>query len=104
MRLRSSIRISVFAVAGAVMSSMGWMYAQQRGGVAIDPDDRPSLGLAVLLRHGMAAWLRAWAMCPRPLAPVSRVTQAPELPPIVHTELVRVWAHMALSHEEATWR
>ena len=34
------------------------------------PDDGPSLGLAILLRHGVAAWLRAWARCPSPADPV----------------------------------
>jgi hypothetical protein len=25
------------------------------------------------------------------------------IPPLVHMELVQLWAHMALSHQEAAW-
>jgi hypothetical protein len=67
------------------------------------PDEGPSLGFTVLLRQGMAAWLRAWAMCPPPAAPLPRPAQLPAIPHLVHIELARVWAHMALSHQEAAW-
>jgi hypothetical protein len=67
------------------------------------PDDGPSLGLAILLRHGVVAWLRAWAMCPCPSAPLARPAPSLEIPALVHTELVQLWAHMALSHQEAAW-
>jgi hypothetical protein len=67
------------------------------------PDDGPSLGLAIVLRHGVAAWLCAWAMCPRPSDPVSRTALPLGIPPLVHTELAQLWAHMALSHQEAAW-
>jgi hypothetical protein len=67
------------------------------------PDEGPSLGFAVLLRHGMSAWLHAWAMCPRPAAPAPRTVQPPDIPPLVHFELAQVWAHMALAHQETTW-
>jgi hypothetical protein len=67
------------------------------------PNDAPSLGLAVLLRQGVAAWLRAWATCPRRPDPVARPVSPLEIPPLVHTELVQLWAHMALSHQEAAW-
>jgi hypothetical protein len=66
-------------------------------------DDGPSLGLAILLRQGVAAWLRAWARCPRPSDPVARSAPPLEIPPLVHTELVQLWAHMALSHQETSW-
>ena len=66
-------------------------------------DDGPRLGFTVLLRHGMTAWLRAWAMCPPPSGPVPRTAQSLEIPHIVHTELAQLWAHMALSHQEAAW-
>jgi hypothetical protein len=67
------------------------------------PDDQPSLGLAILLRQGVAAWLRAWAMCPRRVDPVARPGPPLEIPGLVHIELVQLWAHMALSHQEAAW-
>ena len=67
------------------------------------PDDGPRLGFTVLLRHGMAAWLRAWAACPpsQPLMPPA--TPPIAIPSFVHTELAHVWAHMALAHQEAAW-
>ena len=63
----------------------------------------PSLGFAVLLRHGMRTWLQTWAMSPRPAAPVPRTGPPPDIPPIVHLELAQVWAHMALAHQETVW-
>jgi len=68
-----------------------------------DPDDGPSLGLAVLLRHGVAAWLDAWARCPRPAEPAAPSTPPRGIPSFIHTELAQLWAQMALSHPEATW-
>ena len=67
------------------------------------PQDGPSLGLAILLRQGLAAWLHAWALCPRPSDPVTVSAPPLEILPLVHTELVQLWAHMALSHQEAAW-
>jgi len=67
------------------------------------PDEGPRLGFAVLLRHGMSAWLHAWARCPRPAAPTLRPVQTPDIPPHIHLELVQVWAHMALAHQEIRW-
>jgi hypothetical protein len=67
------------------------------------PDDGPSLGLAILLRQGVAAWLHAWARCPCPADPLACPVPSREIPPLVHTELVQLWAHMALSHQEAAW-
>ena len=66
------------------------------------PDDGPRLGFTVLIRHGMTAWLRAWAACP---APPRTPSAAPPMaiPTFVHTELAQVWAHMALAHQEAAW-
>lgn len=77
---------------------MRWIARGQRG-----PDDGPSLGLAILLRQGVTAWLRAWAMCPPPADPAPRLAQPRAIPPLVHTELAQLWAHMALSHQEAAW-
>jgi hypothetical protein len=65
--------------------------------------DGPSLGLAILLRQGVAAWLRAWAICSRPSDPVARTAPPLTIPSLVHTELAQLWAHMALSHQEAAW-
>ena len=67
------------------------------------PDDGPSLGFTILLCQGMSAWLRAWAMCSRPVVPALRAAPLPDLPPLVHLELAHVWAHMALAHQEAVW-
>lgn len=67
------------------------------------PDDGPSLGFTVLLRHGMAAWLRAWAACPPPSTLTPHAAPPIAIPSIVHTELAHVWAHMALAHQEAAW-
>jgi hypothetical protein len=67
------------------------------------PKDEPSLGLAIVLRHGVAAWLCAWAMCPRPSDPVARPAPPLGIPSFIHTELAQLWAHMALVHQEATW-
>jgi hypothetical protein len=53
-------------------------------------------GLALLMRQGMAAWMRAWASCvaPRP-SPVEPGKQAK--PPAVCPELVTVLAQMAMA-------
>jgi hypothetical protein len=67
------------------------------------PDDGPSLGLVILLRQGVAAWLRAWAMCPGPADPVAGPAPPLAIPPLVHTEIAQLWAHMALSHQEVAW-
>jgi hypothetical protein len=67
------------------------------------PEDGLSLGLAILLRHGVAAWLRAWEMCPRPAEPAMVLTPSLAIPSVIHTELAQLWAHMALSHQEAAW-
>jgi hypothetical protein len=67
------------------------------------PDDGPSLGFTVLLRQGMTAWLRAWARCPSPAGPAAPTAPTLEIPALVHTELVQLWAHMTLSHQEAAW-
>jgi hypothetical protein len=73
------------------------MALAQRG-----PHDGPNLGLAILLRQGVTAWLRAWATCPRPSEPVAPASPL-AIPSFIHTELAQLWAHMALVHQEATW-
>ena len=67
------------------------------------PDEGPRLGFTLLLRHGMAAWLRAWTACPAPPPRPPAADPPIAIPPIVHTELAQVWAHMALAHREAAW-
>ena len=67
------------------------------------PDDGPRLGFTVLLRQGMAAWLRAWAQCPSPPTRTPPGSLVITIPSLVHTELAQVWAHMALAHQEAAW-
>jgi hypothetical protein len=75
------------------------LVALGRGG----PDDGPRLGFTLLLRQGMAAWLRAWTTCPA--SPTRTPSASPPIgiPPVVHTELAQVWAHMVLAHQEAAW-
>ena len=67
------------------------------------PDEGPRLGFTVLLRHGMAAWLRAWTACPSPQPRTSSAGLPIAIPTLVHTELAQVWAHMVLAHQEAAW-
>jgi hypothetical protein len=65
--------------------------------------DGPRLGLAILLRHGVAAWLDAWARCPRPAEPTAPSAPPLGIPSVIHMELAQLWAQMALCHQEATW-
>ncbi len=65
--------------------------------------DGPSLGLAILRSHGVAAWLHAWALCPRPADPMTPSAPPLGIPSFIHTELAQLWAHMALSHQEVAW-
>ena len=67
------------------------------------PNDGPPLGFTVLLRQGMAAWLRAWAPGPPPPPRTPPVSPVITIPSLVHIELAQVWAHMALAHQEAAW-
>jgi hypothetical protein len=68
-----------------------------------DPDTDRSLGLAILLRQGVAAWLHAWARCPPRLDPMAPAAPPRGIPSFIHTELAQLWAQMALSHPEAAW-
>ncbi|MEP7309645.1 MAG: hypothetical protein ABJA98_29405 [Acidobacteriota bacterium] len=65
--------------------------------------DGPSLELAILRRQGVAAWLDAWALCPRPSDPMTSSAPSLGIPSFIHAELAQLWAHMALVHQEATW-
>ena len=66
------------------------------------PTDGPSLGFTLVLRQGVAAWLRAWADCPLPAATVVEPAAGPvaAIPSVVHHELAHVWAHIVLLHQE----
>jgi len=55
-------------------------------------------GLALLLREGMAAWIRAWSRAAGPAPVASRPPRAePSLPAGVRGEVVSVLAGMALA-------
>jgi hypothetical protein len=67
------------------------------------PDDGPRLGFTLLLREGMTAWLRAWAMCSHSAVAEPAAVSVSAIPPLVHHELAQVWAHMVLLHQEVAW-
>jgi hypothetical protein len=52
-------------------------------------------GLALFMRHGMAAWMRGWRNCAAPLC--ARVGDAQGTRAAVHPEMVAVLAQMALA-------
>lgn len=54
------------------------------------------LGLAVLLREGLAAWITAWATAPGPAVVAPPLDAACRLADDRHAELVHVLAGMAL--------
>jgi hypothetical protein len=67
------------------------------------PDDGPHLGFTLLLRQGMTAWLRAWAMWSPAPVPEPVAISVSAIPPLVHHELAQVWAQMVLRHQEVGW-
>jgi hypothetical protein len=68
------------------------------------PHDGPSLGFTLLRRHGMTAWLHAWATCPRPATPAAAPTvSSVAVPSVIHREMAQVWAQMVRRHQEVTW-
>jgi hypothetical protein len=54
------------------------------------------LGLAILRREGLAAWIAAWTSTPGPAAVDTSPDAALRLPDERHAEVVRVLASMAL--------
>jgi hypothetical protein len=68
------------------------------------PDDEPSLGFTLLLRQGLAAWIRAWATCFPPTVPEPTAAPPAALPSVVHRELAQVWAHIVFLHQEVACR
>jgi hypothetical protein len=67
------------------------------------PDDGPRLGFTLLLRQGMTAWLRAWALYAPSTLPEPATVSVSAIPLLVHHELAQVWAHMVLGHQEVAW-
>jgi len=63
------------------------------------------LGLVLLIRRGMGAWIRAWSACAAPAATTDRVARgsAPALPVGVRGDVTRLLVTMALTatHTEA---
>ena len=55
------------------------------------------LGLAVLLQHGLAAWVEQWSKMPTPTPPVE-ISRPSLLPDDNNTDVINVLAAMALSH------
>jgi hypothetical protein len=70
---------------------------------AIEPHDVPAAreGLAVLLRQGVVAWMKAWSRLPAPgVRAAQDEHERPPLPDGASVEVVRVLAAMALGHIE----
>jgi len=57
------------------------------------------LGLVLLIRRGMGAWIRAWSACAGPASATDRVTRGvePALPVGVRGEVTRLLVTMALT-------
>jgi hypothetical protein len=57
------------------------------------------VGLALLMRRGMAAWIRAWSTCAAPAVPTERRTQreALALPGSLRGDVTRLLVTMALT-------
>ena len=71
------------------------------------PIDGPGLGFTLLLRQGMAAWLKAWALGSAPrVVTVSAPVAVPltAVPSLVQHELAQVWAHIVWLQQEAAWK
>jgi hypothetical protein len=57
------------------------------------------LGLTVLLRQGLAAWIEQWSKTPVPMpAPSTEPSRSMRLPDGCNTDIINVLAAMALSH------
>ncbi len=76
-------------------------YERLRSVVLGGAPDAHRLGLAVLARQGLAAWMTVWSQTPTP-ATVSAThrspTAKPDDPGSADSEIVRVLAAMALAH------
>lgn len=64
----------------------------------LDGGGSRELGLALLMRQGMAAWIRAWSVCTGPPAPASPTAgdHTVVLPDGVRGEVTRLLVTMAL--------
>jgi hypothetical protein len=67
------------------------------------PSDGPTLGFTLLVRQGVAAWIRAWATCRPPSIPEPAAVPVAALPSVVHREIAQVWAHIVLLHQKVAW-
>jgi hypothetical protein len=57
------------------------------------------LGLAVLLRQGLAAWVEQWSKMPAPTsAPSAQISRPSPLPDDTSADVINVLAAMALGH------
>ena len=57
------------------------------------------LGLTVLLRHGLAAWVEKWSMMPAPPpAPSGETSRPSPLPDDTCADVINVLAAMVLGH------
>jgi len=80
-------------------------YEELRSGVVGGrPDPGRGLGLAMLLTHGLPAWMTVWSNCFSEPAPRPSATHGTlPLHPSAHPEVVHLLTGMALSNcEEAT--
>jgi hypothetical protein len=100
--VNESARVAVGATSPATLVASYDLLRQVALGRS-GPDEGPRLGFTLLRRHGMAAWLRAWTVCPAPPPRTPSAAPPIAIPPIVHTELAQVWALMALAQREAAW-
>lgn len=79
---------------------MSARYEELRAQVLGQGDGHDALGLVVLLRHGVAAWIDVCAEHPSPPAPRGGTAGEGPMPieDAAHAELIRVVAGMVLHH------
>lgn len=68
--------------------------------------DGEGLGLALFLRRGMTAWMRAWSECVRTVEPVTRAQAGvPEAMPLdMRSQITTLLASMILSLQQEAIR
>jgi hypothetical protein len=78
----------------------GAAYEELRRGVLVGASAGSHVGLALLLREGLAAWMARGVACAVPVVPVAdldRPVAAPIVSDEIHAGVVRVLATMALA-------